>query len=407
VSARAIAMGALLVGIASCARPAPQEAQRPPTAQRDDTRGARRARALERLRADVARDPRDAAALYAIAELEERRHHEGAALDALDALDAIGWDVPLDDTAFPSLASLPRYRAIAARIAPRAAHVATSAPSFTVAERGLIPEGIAFDPRDGTFFVSSIAHRKIVAVDASGRARDLVRERQDGLYGTQGMKVDLARDLLWVASTDEASGESGVFAFDPRTGALRRRALLRAPHEMNDLAFDERGSVFVTDSVGGGVFLIVPASDTLLPYLDAGTFLYPNGIALSDATARIFVAHIEGVAIVDRTTKRIHPLAHDANVSLGGIDGLALHEHALYAVQNGIGLPRVVRFDLDDAMDRVVRMTILETEAPAFEVPTTGVVANGAFHFIANSQLDVANGPPEKMREVIVLKVPL
>jgi sugar lactone lactonase YvrE len=398
---RAIAFVLLL---ASCAHAAPPPAS--PTPPAEETREARRARAIERLRAN-ARDDADGATLYAIAELEERRGNTDAALDALAKLDARGWDVPLDDTTFPTLARLPRYRAIAASIAPRATHAATSTPSFTIAERGLIPEGIAFDPRDGTFFVSSIARRKVVAVDARGRARDLVREGQDGLFGTQGMKVEVARDLLWVASTDDKTGESGVFAFDPRSGALRRRALLRGRHEMNDLAFDERGSLFVTDSVGGGVYLMVPASDTLLPYLEAGTFLYPNGIALSDAKARIFVAHIEGVAIIDRTTKSVRPLAHDPHITLGGIDGLALYEHALYAVQNGMGLPRIVRFDLDDAMERVVRMTVLETETPAFEVPTTGVVANGAFHFIANSQLDVADGPAEKLREVIVLKAPL
>ena len=58
-------------------------------------------------------------------------------------------------------------------------------------------------------------------------------------------------------------------------------------------------------------------------------------------------------------------------------------------------------------MERVERVTVLETENPAFQVPTTGVVANGAFFYVANSQLDVQGGPPEKMREIIVLKTPL
>ena len=376
-------------------------------ADSDAARASRREALLAKLRAIVAAHPDDGAALYAIAQLEALFGRADASLDALARLDALGWDYPPDDDVFPGVRDTLRYREIAARFASREPRASTSTPAFTIAERGLVPEGIAFDPRSGTFYVSSIARRKVVAIDAQGRARDLVRESEHGLMEALGMKVDAARDLLWVASNDEKTGESGVFALNPSTGALRRRARLSGGHALNDLAFDERGSLFVTDTIGGGVYLMVPAVDTLLPYLEPGTFLYPNGIALSDAKTRIFVAHLDGIAVVDRTTKRIAPLAHDARVSLGGIDGLALHGNALYAIQNGLGHARVVRFDLDAAMTRVERATPLETANPAFQVPTTGVVANGAFVYVANSQLDVQGGAAEKMREAILLKTAL
>lgn len=396
----ALVCAALFGGCRDAAAPAPRA-----VANDDGARRAGREKLLARVRAYAVAHPTEGAALYVIAQLEARLGRADAALDALARLDALGWDFPPDDRAFPSLRGDTRYRTIADVIAARAPHASTSTVAFTIAERGLVPEGIAFDARSGAFFVSSVARRKIVAVDPA--ARDLVSAGRDGLMEALGMKVDAARNFLWVASSDESTGSSGVFAFDPSTGALRRRAFLSGGHELNDLALDARGSLFVTDTIGGGVYLMVPAADTLLPYLEPGTFVYPNGIALSESPPRVLVADLLGITVVDREKKSLRPLLHDAHVSLGGIDGMALEGRALYAVQSGLGGPRVVRFDLDDALERVERATVLETDHAALQVPTTGVVANGAFHFVANSQLDVDDRRPDAMREVVVLKTPL
>src|SRR5262245_28904920 len=83
--------------------------------------------------------------------------------------------------------------------APCAADQPGNTPSiaFVLQDRELIPEGIAYDPSSRTFFVGSTYERKIVAVDADGRARDFTSEKQDGLWGLVGMKVDAPRRLLW------------------------------------------------------------------------------------------------------------------------------------------------------------------------------------------------------------------
>ena len=53
---------------------------------------------------------------------------------------------------------------------------------------------------------------------------------------------------------------------------------------------------------------------------------------------------------------------------------------------------------------------VLECGHPKFHQPTRGVVAEGAFHFIANSQSDlIGEGelPAEKLEDVVILKLPL
>src|SRR5207248_1485001 len=93
-----------------------------------------------------------------------------------------------------------------------------------------------------------------------------------------------------------------------KPGGIAYDAALAGDHLLNDLAFDERGTLFVTDSNSGELHMLVPAVDQLLPFFERGTFPGANGIALSDARPRIFVAHSRGISIVDRTTKAVRRL---------------------------------------------------------------------------------------------------
>ncbi|HYG70476.1 MAG TPA: hypothetical protein VD838_22555, partial [Anaeromyxobacteraceae bacterium] len=124
----------------------------------------------------------------------------GAALATLRALDADGWAIPLDPRDWPSLARDPEFDAIAARVAARAPASPRAEVAFTVAETGLVPEGIAHDPGTGALFVGSIRQRKIVRIGPDGAATDFVASAAGGLLAPLGLKVDAARRLLWAAS---------------------------------------------------------------------------------------------------------------------------------------------------------------------------------------------------------------
>lgn len=98
--------------------------------------------------------------------------------------------------------------------------------------------------------------------------------------------------------------------------------------------------------------------------------------------------------------------------SLIGIDGLYWHEGDLIGVQNGFKPNRIIRIKLNRTLDHVAELTVLESNHPQYEIPTTGVVARGSFYYIANSQLRKLNereeiAPPEKLKEPIILALPL
>lgn len=380
---------------------------------------------MEGLKRALAGKPNDGVLLSTLAEFSAERGEHTEALGYLERLAALRWPFAVRESSFGALRQDPAFRDVAARIGKNEPVVRRSAPVFTLDELDLVPEGITHDPVTDTFYVGSIRHRKIVAVGKDGKPRDFVRSAQDDLLSVLGVKVDATRRHLWVASfasktmkgfSPAMEGMAALFQYDLDKGAILRKIVWKRPNEahlFNDLALTAAGDVFVTDSEAGSVLVLRAGKDTLEEVLPAGSFIYPNGIVWVEEGARLFVAHWRGIAVVDPKSGDVRPLEAPAGVVLAGIDGLALDGRRLVAVQNGLGRARITRHHLDEGLSRVVREEILESGNPLLDgIPTTGVVARGGFHYLANSNLRSFDEqghpkPGEAPRPSQVLGVPL
>ena len=323
-----------------------------------------------------------------------------------------------DPTAVPVFDKMrddPQFKAVAGRIALNDPPVNKSSVAFTVKEKDLIPEGIAWDPVSKTLFLSSIYKRKIVAIENDGRAWDFTTDGQDGLMQVLGMKVDAERRVLWVASylTPRQGGSAAIHKYDLRTRKLIRKYEVdgkQRPHLFNDLAFTPAGDLYFTDSEAGAVWRIPHDNDELEVFIQPGTFLYPNGIALAADGKRLFVASwAAGISVVDLANRKVSQLPYSADTAPVEIDGLYLWKDSLIGVQNGTGSARVLRFYMNPAQDRILRQEVLESRNPLFEIPTTGTITDdGTFYYIANAQLRKLNGatiaPMDQLNEVKILK---
>jgi hypothetical protein len=357
-----------------------------------------------------------AAAAWAMAGRSEEAYR------GLERLAALGSAQVPQTGDFPGLGG-ERYERAAqalARNVPRA-----HAPiAFSLAQRDLIAEGIAHDPKTGTFFVSSIYHRKVVAVHPDGTVRDFAAAPALPLHSTLGLRVDPERRLLWVASAytpsmkgalDAEKGQSALHKLDLDTGrelARYPRGGDRRPHLLNDLAVARDGSVYVTDSEAGEVLRLPPGGSDFEIVVPAGRHFYPNGITLSDDGRTLFFAdYLQGVSALRLDTRELRTLPHPRGVSTHGFDGLYFHQGALVGVENGTGPGRVVRLRLSPGHERVAGAEVLEAAHPLARIPTTGVIADGALHLIVNSQLRAfADGKPlpwEQLAPVHVVRVPL
>ncbi|CAN5375700.1 hypothetical protein BH23BAC1_BH23BAC1_12650 [soil metagenome] len=280
--------------------------------------------------------------------------------------------------------------------------------AFQIPEADLIPEGITYDPMEKAFYVSSTYKRKIVKINSKGIVTDFTTEK-DELLGVLGLQVDPERRILWAVCatgadympikdlTDEIDGSSGIFKYDLQTGTLIKkytRGNLAKRSFLNDLTIDQQGKVFITDTMNGEILSIDPDKDSLYSYLEVPKGYHPNGIDISPDGHFLFVALYNptpggSILRMNINTRESELLELPENETIEA-DGLYYFQQSLIAVQPGIKDKIVARYYFDDNYTRIIKVESLVTDQQKeLAQPTTGVVVDGDFYFIANSQLQI------------------
>ena len=320
---------------------------------------------------------------------------------------------------FKDIANDPRFTALVAQVRKENSPIVRSTTAFIIHEPDLAPEGIAYDPVDHSFYVSSISKHKIVRVTPDGSAKDFKSSQQDGLGATLGMKVDAKRRFLWVTSDlfdgDPTESRCALYQYDLQTGALRFKhaCAIGAEGFLNDVALNSRGEAFTTNTGTREVFRAYPDRDGLEPFLPRDAVGQANGVAISSDDKTLFVAGWIGVARVDIATKNFKLLGKPTNISDAGLDGMYFYNGSLVGVQNPDLHPsRVVRYFLNPQFDAITRAEVLETYNPLFDVPTTGTLVDDSLVFMGNTQIDKMqphdNMPrPSELSDIRVLKLKL
>jgi sugar lactone lactonase YvrE len=270
-------------------------------------------------------------------------------------------------------------------------------PSFTVPQGDLIPEGIAYDPVDDVFYLSSIARRKIVRVNRDGRGVDLIAPDGHGFLAGLGLAVDAGRRRLWAVSTaqpddglfNEATNHtSAVHVFDLATGGLLWRYFTAQADSfgLNDICVLPGGGAAASVSDRGLVLRFGPDGGAPVALTAPGSLPGANGLCVGPGGDCLYVsAYVLGVMKVDlRTGAVTAATVPGADFTTSGVDGIYLVDGGLVAVQNYMGLDRVARFTLrDDGM--IDGCVPLVSRQEMFVDPTTGAIAPDGFHFIADS----------------------
>lgn len=411
------------------------------SAQDDDPVLASRAHYAEAVRAYDARDfeaflqhaaaahrlrPAHGGVTYALASAHALVGDTAAALATLRRFASLGYSAqPAADSDFVALHGTAALERIERRLELNREPVIRSALAFTLPESDLLAEGIAYDPREGTFYVGSVHRRKVVRMTRDGRFADFVTLRGPGRYAPLGLAVDPARRALWVATaavpqmagyTAADSGRSALLRFDLDTGEQTGDFPAPSdgrPHALGDLVISRAGDVYATDSRAPVVYRVRAQSDSLEPLLESPLFLSAQGLALSPDERRLFVAdYSRGIVRVDLAapTAKLLPAA-DSVLALG-IDGLYYHAGTLIGIQNGVTPHRVVRLTLGPDEDRLLAAEPLERAHPAHEEPTLGTLVGRELYYIANSQwerFDRSGGiaHPDSLRAPVVLRLRL
>ena len=373
---------------------------------------------LERIRALRTQRPGDGLLAYYQAVTHLALGERDAALAELRSLFGrrLGI-VPAPGTGFDSIWTDPEFQSVRERLAGEEPRTADAPLSFRLGDPRLIPEGIAWDAARRRFLVGSIAQRKIVAIDRRGKVRDFSRV-EDGLDTVLGLAVDARRRRVYAVSTNgfedsaRTSRRNAVLVYDLGRGRRVARHDVPEALQLNDLAIAADGTLYVSDSEAGSLFRMRPGEHRFALFGTAGAARGANGVAVApDGT--VYVTLSTGIGRVEAADGRLVRLPQPDSVVSGGIDGLYWHEGDLIGVQNSTNPGRVIRLRLADGGRRIDGLVVLQSHHhPAFVEPTTGAIAGGAIHVLANTyvgryQPDGSVRDAATLRPTTVLAVPL
>jgi hypothetical protein len=350
-----------------------------------------------------------------------------AAIATLERLASLGLVAePADDPDFESIRDTEGFEAVLGRFADNARPVGRSKKAFAIpGQRDFIPEGVAYDPVSGNFYVGSVYRRAIVEVRPEESRAFGSWERGDGLWSVFALGVDPARRVLWACSSaieqtkwlnENEVGYAGVFKYDLTSRLPVERFILsnkRGKHLFGDMALSRAGDVYVADGADRAIYRIGGTTGVFERWFDSDLFASPQGIDFSEDEKHLFVADYSyGVFRIDMRTRAIRLLTVPDDLTTLGIDGLAYYDNSLIVIQNGVRPHRVLRLTLNTKQNGITDWEVLEANHPDFDEPTLGVVVpnpgrkTASFFYVANSHWG-AFDRDGKLRETADLSPPV
>lgn len=334
---------------------------------------------------------------YLAARLNEQLGNSDLALKYLKNAAKLGYtsnvrwfkNNPKNDPVFKTLRKKKEFETIIKIMDISDKPVNTSSAAFIVNDKRLnYYEGITYDPVEKMFYFGS--DYKIAKVDTLGNIINIIEGKQDGLEYVNGIHVDPIRRTLWACSNDENRVNVGIFKYDLSSGRLIKKYIVPADgplHMFNDLVIHSNGDIFISDTYEGGIdgaiYKISLSSDSLELFFKEKHFLGPNGITISEDGEDIYVATDRfGIWKINIKTKSSMQLDHKQDFNSYGIDGLYFTDNYLLAIHCLLSC-QVTKFTFDKNGTSLEDCIYLEKNTPDLSGPTTGVIVDDHFYFIA------------------------
>lgn len=357
----------------------------PAAAQDTDAHARVRAAIHEALK----KRPDDATLHFFLARVEALGGNAAAATQALEETEKLGDGfLPAKQLGFEKVWDDAAFQAERARMEAKLPRLDYAPTAVQLEDRGLLPEGMAYDAPSESFFVGSIAKRKIVRVSKEGAVTDFTVEGA-GLDHVLGLAVDAPRRILYAVSTSALTAEgrksrrNTIFAFDVDSGRLLHRMEIAGAVGLNDVAVAPGGRIFTTDSGSGAVYEVSPDKEPKA-WVAAGELPGANGLAASPDATRLYVAHNTGIGVVDIKNGGVKRLANATRENVAAIDGLYQWHGQLVGVQNVTTPGRVVLITLSADGSTITEVkTLLSHHHSALDEPTTGAATDRGFFLLA------------------------
>ena len=368
------------------------------------------ARARASIQEALKQRPDDATLHFFLARVDAAAGDPRGCTEELEKTEKLGDGfLPAKQLGFEKVWDDPAFQAQRARMEAKLPRLDYAPTAVELEDRGLLPEGMAYDAPSESFFVGSIAKRKVVRISKEGRVTDFTVEGA-GMDHVLGLAVDAPRRILYAVSTSALTAEgrknrrNAIFAYDVDSGRLLRRMEIAGAIGLNDVAVAPGGRVFTTDSGSGAVYEVF-ADRQPKAWVEPRGLPGANGLAASADAKHLYVAHNTGIGVVDIVKGGVtNRLANTTRENVSAIDGLYQWHGQLVGVQNVTTPGRVILISLssDGATITTVK-TLLSHHHNALNEPTTGaatdrgfflLAATGTAHYDDQGKIDDPDGVP-------------
>lgn len=328
-----------------------------------------------------------------------------------------------NDSDFVSLWNNEKFKDVVVRLNSSKEHKGQSGFAFSLPEKDLLTESVAYSPLTETFFVGSIHKRKIYSVSKNGDVQIFAESQKNDFGGVFGIKVDEANNLLWACTgylpqmknyNEEQNGIGEIIKFDINTKEIiNKYRINEGDHLFGDLTINSNGDVYVSDSRSNNIYIIKNGSDKIELLISSDNFVSLQGIDFSNDYKYLFAAdYATGLYKIDLESMNVYSINIPENLTDLGLDGLYFYKNSIIGIQNGVQPQRVIKMNLDDSFNNVLSWEIIEANNEYFFEPTLGVLSGGEFYYIANSQWplfknDGSVAPDNELKNPVILKTKL
>lgn len=376
-------------------------------------------RAIAGLRETLKQRPEDPTLHFYLALYQARSGDAAACVASLRrVLDLGDGLLPAAGLGFEKVGADRAFQDVRGELAARLKWVADAPIAFTLPDRTLIPEGIAWDGVGKRFFVGSIGHRKIVQVDSQGGMTAFSRDG-DRLDHVLGLVVDAPRQRLYAVSTT-ALTEAGqkekrnrIVAYDLRSDRKAGEFDVPGAAQLNDVTVAPDGMLYATDSGGGTLWRIDPKAGRADVLGGEGALRSVNGIAVSADGKFLYAAHGTGIALVELHGGAMSRMPPPPRESIAAIDGLYLRGGLLIGIQNVTNPGRVIGLHLGPDGRSIRSLQVLQSHHhPGFDEPTTAALTEDACYVLATTQVARFNSQGglddlDTLKPPVVVRIPL
>lgn len=350
--------------------------------------------------------------LLLMASVEARLGHKAESIQWLQKYAATGLTVDISQSAvMKSLLDEEAGQKVATQMKENSKPVEKAELVCSLPQADTMPEDIAYvKPLNAksapSFIVSSIQRHTLyrVALPSGGgkecSMQELPLPAEAKRWPTMAVSFDPKRKALWVTASamqgfsgfpKEDSGKAQLLEVDPASGKVLRRfdPPTSGPTVLGDMSVTADGTVYVTDSVGGGVYRLRGDLQTAKLEKIADGLFSPQTPVLANDGKRLFIADYSmGIAVIDLpasgATAKVSYLPYPENVAAVALDGLYLDGDSLIGIQNGTDPERIIRFKLNHAQTEITGAEVIEQASDRMGDPTHAVLADGWFYVSAN-----------------------